>query len=157
MGVAAGVIAAFAVGLLMRTVVAQRLFALAERIINRLPLVRSVYQSLRDLLAYFSPERRKEFEQVVSVTFGDTGMQVIGLITQSGPDQLPQGFGEKDSVLVYFPMSYNVGGYVALMPRSAVRPLNISLEEAMRFVLTAGVTSSARPTAEGLPRSQQPG
>ena len=157
MGVAAGVIAAFAVGLLMRTLVAQRLFALGERIINRLPLVRSVYQSLRDLLEYFSPERRKEFEQVVSVTFGGTGMQVIGLITQRGPDKLPQGFGEKDSVLVYFPMSYNVGGYAALMPRSAVRPLNISLEEAMRFVLTAGVTSNARPAAEGLPRSQQPG
>jgi uncharacterized membrane protein len=41
-------------------------------------------------------------------------------------------------------MSYNIGGYVVLMPRSAVRPLNISLEDAMRFVLTAGVTGTAR-------------
>jgi uncharacterized membrane protein len=157
MGVAAGVIAAFVVGLLMRTLVAQRLFALGERIINRLPLVRSVYQSLRDLLEYFSPERKKEFEQVVAVTFGETGMQVIGLITQTGPDNVPQGFGEPDSVLVYFPMSYNIGGYAALMPRSAVRPLNISLEEAMRFVLTAGVTSAARPAANGASGSQIPG
>ena len=148
MGVAAGLIVAFAVGLLMRTVVAQRLFALGERIINRLPLVRSVYQSLRDLLEYFSPEKKKEFEQVVAVTFGDTGMQVIGLITQSGADSMPGDFGAPDSVLVYFPMSYNIGGYAVLMPRSAVRPLNISLEEAMRFVLTAGVTSSARPAAD---------
>ena len=147
MGVVAGVLAAFVVGLLMRTLVAQRLFALGERIINRLPLIRSVYQSLRDLLEYFSPARKKEFEQVVSVTFGDTGMQVIGLITQSGPDNLPQGFGAKDSVLVYFPMSYNIGGYAALMPRSAVRPLSVSLEEAMRFVLTAGVTGSGRAAA----------
>ena len=108
MGVVAGVLAAFVVGLLMRTLVAQRLFALGEQIIDRLPLIRSVYQSLRDLLEYFSPARKKEFEQVVSVTFGDTGMQVIGLITQSGPDDFPQGFGDKDSVLVYFPMSYNI-------------------------------------------------
>jgi uncharacterized membrane protein len=146
MGVAAGLIGAFAVGLLMRTVVAQRLFALGERIINRLPLVRSVYQSLRDLLEYFSPEKKKEFEQVVAVTFG--GMEVIGLITQSGTEGMPAGFGAPDSVLVYFPMSYNIGGYAVLMPRSAVRPLNISLEEAMRFVLTAGVTSSPRPAPE---------
>ena len=135
---------AFVVGLLMRTLVAQRLFALGERIINRLPLVRSVYQSLRDLLEYFSPQRKKQFEQVVSVSLGGTGMQVIGLITQSGQDRLPEGFGDQDSVLVYFPMAYNIGGYAALMPRSAVRPLNVSLEEAMRFVLTAGVTGSGR-------------
>ena len=145
MGVVTGVVVAFVVGLLMRTLVAQRLFALGERIIARLPLVRSVYQSLRDLLEYFSPQRKKQFEQVVSVSFGDTGMQVIGLITQSGKDKLPDGFGDEDSVLVYFPMAYNIGGYAALMPRRAVRPLNVSLEEAMRFVLTAGVTGSGRP------------
>lgn len=143
MGVGAGLVAAFVVGLLMRTLVAQRLFAWGERIFYRLPLVRSVYQSLRDLLDYFSPARKKEFQQVVAVTVG--GMQVIGLVTQAGPDRLPQDFGGQDSVLVYFPMSYNIGGYVVLMPRSAVRTLNVSLEEAMRFVLTAGVTGTSRP------------
>lgn len=144
MGVGAGLVAAFAVGLLMRTLVAQRLFAWGERIFYRLPLIRSIYPSLRDLLDYFSPERKKEFEQVVAVTIGETGMQVIGLVTQTGPDRLPREFGEQDSVLVYFPMSYNIGGYAVLMPRSAVRTLNMSLEEAMRFVLTAGVTGTAR-------------
>jgi uncharacterized membrane protein len=153
MGVVMGVVVAFVVGLLMRTLVAQRLFALAERTIERLPLVRSVYQSLRDLLEYFSPRRKKQFEQVVSVSLGDTGMQVIGLVTQSGPDKLPEGFGDADSVLVYFPMAYNIGGYAALMPRSAVRPLNVSLEEAMRFVLTAGVTGGGRPVGEAPARS----
>jgi len=154
MGVVSLLVVAFVVGVLMRTLVAQRLFALGERIINRLPLVRSVYQSLRDLLEYFSPQRKKQFEQVVSVSFGDTGLQVIGLITQSGPDNLPAGFGDADSVLVYFPMAYNIGGYAALMPRSAVRPLNVSLEEAMRFLLTAGVTGSGRPAGDALPRTQ---
>ena len=151
MGVAVGLIAAFAVGLLMRTLVAQRLFAWGEQFFYRLPLIRSVYQSLRDLLDYFSPARKKEFEQVVSVTVGETGMEAIGLVTQTGPDRLPQEFGGQDSVLVYFPMSYNIGGYVVLMPRSAVRPLNISLEDAMRFVLTAGVTGTARRACSGAP------
>ncbi|HEU0204263.1 MAG TPA: DUF502 domain-containing protein [Burkholderiaceae bacterium] len=152
MGVAAGLISAFVVGLLMRTVVAQRLFAWGERILFRLPLVRSVYQSLRDLLDYFSPARKKEFEQVVAVTLGETGMQVIGLVTQTGPDRLPEDFGGQDSVLVYFPMSYGIGGYAVLMPRSAVRPLSMSLEDAMRFVLTAGVTGTAKQaTAAGAP------
>ena len=45
-----------------------------------------------------------------------------------------------DSVLVYLPMSYMVGGYTVLIPRSELRPLKMSMEEAMRFVLTAGIT-----------------
>lgn len=147
MGVAAGVLVAFVVGVLMRTLVAQRLFAWGERILYRLPLVRSVYTSLRDLIAYFSPEKKKEFQQVVAVTFGDTGMQAIGLVTQTDPARLPRDFSGKDCVLVYLPMSYNLGGYAVLMPRSAVRPLDMSLEEAMRFALTAGVTGSGGPAA----------
>lgn len=149
MGVAAGLITAFVVGLLMRSLVAQRLFAWGESIFYRLPLVRSVYPSLRDLLAYLSPEKKKEFEKVVAVTFGETGMQAIGLVTQSGPDRLPRGFGSDEHVLVYFPMAYNVGGYAVLMPRSAVRPLDMSMEEAMRFALTAGVAGASEPVQPG--------
>lgn len=145
MGVAAGLVVAFAVGLLMRTLLAQRLFAWGERIFSRLPLIKSVYLSLRDLLDYFSPDRKKEFEQVVAVTLGETGMQLIGFVTQTGPDHLPEEFGRQDSVLVYFPMSYTIGGYAVLTPRIAVRPLNMSMEDAMRFILTAGVTGAVRP------------
>lgn len=145
LGVAAGLVVAFAVGLLMRTLLAQRLFAWGERIFSRLPLIRSVYLSLRDLLDYFSPDRRKEFEQVVVVTLGETGMQLIGFVTQTSPDRLPDDFGQQDSVLVYLPMSYGIGGYAVLVPRSAVRPLDMSMEDAMRFILTAGITGAARP------------
>jgi uncharacterized membrane protein len=56
--------------------------------------------------------------------------------------QLPAGFNQKDSLLVYIPMSYGIGGFAVLVPRSATRPLDMSMEDAMRFALTAGVTSS---------------
>jgi len=46
-------------------------------------------------------------------------------------------------------LSYMIGGYAVLMPRSAVRPLNMSMEEAMRFALTAGVTGKATTTRKG--------
>lgn len=146
MGVATGLVLAFSVGLLMRTFLARRLLAWGERILYRLPLIKSVYLSLRDLMDYFSPDKKKEFEQVVAVTLGETGMQLIGFVTQTGPDRLPEEFGRHDSVLVYFPMSYMIGGYAVLTPRSAVRPLNMSMEDAMRFILTAGMTGNVRST-----------
>lgn len=140
MGVVAGLVVAFSAGLLMHALLVQRLFALAEQFFSRLPLIKTVYFAIRDLLDYFSPDRKKEFGQVVAVTFGTTGMQLVGFVTQNDMAQLPADFAQQDSVLVYLPMSYQIGGYAILVPCSAVRPLSMSVEDAMRFILTAGVT-----------------
>lgn len=142
MGTIVGLLVVFLVGLLMNAYLVRRLFSLGEQILYHLPLVKSVYRAIRDFFNYFSPAKEKEFEQVVSVTIGDTGMKVIGFISQAIPENLPEEFREEDNILVYIPLSYMIGGYAVLMPRSAVRPLNMSMEEAMRFTLTAGVTGS---------------
>jgi len=140
MGTIAGLGVVLLVGLLMHAYVVRRLFAWGEQILYHVPLVKSVYRSIRDFFNYFSPSKEKEFQQVVAVSIGNTGMQVIGFISQALPDRLPEGFREEDSILVYLPLSYMIGGYAVLMPRSAVRPLDMSMEEAMRFTLSAGVT-----------------
>ncbi len=149
MGVIAGLVAVFIVGLLMHAYVVQRLFAQGEKLLYHTPVVKSIYPALRDFLNYFSPGTKKEFEQVVAVSFGDTGMQVIGFVTQANPESLPEDFRQEDSVLVYLPLSYMIGGYAVLVPRSAVRPVDMNMEEAMRFTLTAGVTGATSPRAKG--------
>lgn len=149
MGVIAGLVVVFVVGLLMHAYVVQRLFAKGEQLLYRMPIIKSVYRAIRDFFDYFSPTTKKEFEQVVSVAIGNTGMQVIGFVTQALPENLPEGFREEDSVLVYLPLSYMIGGYAVLMPRSAIRPLDMTMEEAMRFTLTAGVTGTAKPLQGG--------
>ncbi len=142
MGSIAGLVVVFLIGLLMHAYMVRRMFAWGEQILFHLPLIKSVYGAIRDFFVYFSPDKKNEFEQVVSVSIGDTGMQVIGFVTQALPEDLPEGFREEGSILVYLPLSYMIGGYAVLMPRSAVRPLDMSMEEAMRFTLTAGVTGS---------------
>ncbi|UTW12870.1 DUF502 domain-containing protein [Marinobacterium rhizophilum] len=153
MGLLVGLLLMFAVGLLMHAYLVQRLFSMAETLLYSMPLVKSIYRAIRDFFNYFSPENHKEFEQVVLVTIGDTGMRLIGFVTQAQPERLPAGVREDDNVLVYLPLSYMIGGYAVLMPRSAVRPLDMSMEEAMRFTLTAGVTGVA--VDEHRPRAGQ--
>lgn len=141
MGVVVGLGVAFLVGLLMHTLFVQRLFYHGEQLLARVPLIKSVYLSTRDILEYFSAEKRSEFEQVVAVTLGN--VQVVGLVTQTDMNRMPADFREeKDSILVYVPMSYGIGGFAILVPRSATRRLNMSMEDAMRFTLTAGVTGN---------------
>ena len=140
LGVLAGITVAFLVGLLMHAYVFQRLFELTESVLYHMPLVKSVYGSIRDFFNYFSPTVKKEFQQVVSITLADSGMELIGFVTQNTAERLPEGFDTENSILVYLPLSYMIGGYTVLMPRNAVRPLDMSVEDAMRFTLTAGMT-----------------
>ncbi|MEA2093304.1 MAG: DUF502 domain-containing protein [Pseudomonadota bacterium] len=149
MGLVAALLVVFVLGLLMHAYVFQRLFASGERLLYRMPLIKTVYRAIRDFFDYFSPSSKKEFEQVVAVNIGDTGMQVIGFVTQAIPERLPEDFRGEDSILVYLPLSYMIGGYAVLMPRSAVRPLDMNMEEAMRFILTAGMTGSAAHSGTG--------
>ncbi|MCW8854450.1 MAG: DUF502 domain-containing protein [Gammaproteobacteria bacterium] len=140
MGLVVGLVVIFLIGLMMHAYIVQRLFAKGEKILYRMPLIKSLYRAIRDFFDYFSPNKEKEFNQVVSVHIGETGMQVIGFVTQAVAENLPEDFRGEDSILVYIPLSYMIGGYSVLMPRTAVRPLNMTMDDAMRFTLTAGVT-----------------
>ncbi len=142
MGTVAGLALVFVVGLMMHAYVVRRIFSLGEQILYHLPFIKSIYRAIRDFFDYFSPDKKKEFGKVVAVTIGDTGMQVIGFVSQAVPEHLPEDFRGEDSILVYLPLSYMIGGYAVLMPRSAVRPLDMSMEEAMRFTLSAGITGT---------------
>lgn len=142
MGVIAGLAIVFLIGLLMHIYVVRRLFEKAEQLLFHMPLIKSVYRAIRDFFQFFSPSKKKEFEQVVAVTL-DNGMQLVGFVTQAKPENIPGGLNTDDSVLVYLPLSYMIGGYTVLIPRKAIRTLDMSMEEAMRFTLTAGVTGDA--------------
>lgn len=141
LGVAVGVVLCLLVGMLMHTYVMQRLFAWSEGLFLRLPVIRSVYPTIRDFFEYFSPMRKKDFRQVVAVKLPESGLEVVGLVTQTDRHRMPKDLvGDDDCVLVYLPMSYMIGGYTAVVPRAHVRELDIPMDEAMRFILTAGVT-----------------
>lgn len=142
MGVIAGLGLVFVIGLMMRNYVFQKLFSKTEELLFNVPLIKSVYGMLRDFFHYFSTSKDRDFQQVVTVDIN--GIQLVGFLTQSDMHQLPEGMTEPgdDKLLVYLPMSYMIGGYALLVPRSSVTMLDMSMEEAMRFALTAGVATS---------------
>ena len=137
LGMIAALVVMFIVGLLMKAILIRKLFSFGEQMLYRLPLIKTVYRAIRDLFDFFSP-KKEGLGQVVAVTYN--GMEMIGFITQTDQDRLPGSFRDQDSVLVYLPMSYMIGGFTVFIPREHVRELNMSMEEAMRFALTAGIT-----------------
>ncbi len=137
LGTIAGLVLVFLVGLLMKAVLIRQLFAFSEEIVFHLPIIKTIYRAIRDLFDFFSP-KQENFGRVVIVNINN--MEIIGFITQEDPQRLPEAFRNQDSVLVYIPMSYMIGGFTLLIPRADVKPCQMNMEEAMRFALTAGIT-----------------
>lgn len=107
-----------------------------EQVIGRIPLVKLVYSSIKDLMAAFVGEKKK-FDRPVLVTLNrDTRLQRIGFITQDDLSHL----GLPDRVVVYFPQSYAMAGDHFLVPKECIEPLQVSGSQAMKFIISGGVS-----------------
>ena len=69
-------------------------------------------------------------------------MRAIGFVTREDVPTVLFAHGGRDWVTVYFPMSYAFGGYTIYLPRDQISPLDISVEDAMRLAITAGLTAA---------------
>ena len=141
MGLVLAILMIFLVGLLMHALLFRRLFGWAEGLLLEIPLLRSIYGALRDLFGLFAGHGDDQALQVVSVTLPGTGMRALGFVTRRDFGDLPEGIGREDEIAVYLPMSYQIGGYTLFMSREHATPVAMSREDAMKFILTAGLKS----------------
>jgi uncharacterized membrane protein len=142
-GIVVAIAIIFGVGVLMHAVLFRRLWLKAEEAMLAVPLVRSIYSAVKDLIGLFRNEGPAV--QVVAVTLPGTTWKLLGFVTRAEFTDLPQGIGSPSEIAVYLPMSYQVGGYTVILPRDAVRSVEMSREDAMKFILTAGLKTADAP------------
>jgi len=142
MGLVLATLFIFGVGVLTQALLFRRAFGWAERLLLAIPLVRSVYGALRDLFGLLASSQDTDAMQVVSVTLPGSRMRLMGFVTRSEFSDLPAGVGREGEVAVYLPMSYQIGGYMLFVPRDQAEPVEMSREDAMKFILTAGLKTS---------------
>ncbi|MDH4227186.1 MAG: DUF502 domain-containing protein [Deltaproteobacteria bacterium] len=110
---------------------------LVEKIFEKLPLVKLIYTSLKDLLGAFVGDK-KSFDKPVMVTLDETtGAKALGFVTKEDLDFL----GIKGHVAVYMPQSYNFAGNLMLFPASKVTPIKAESSDVMAFLISGGVSS----------------
>jgi uncharacterized membrane protein len=99
------------------------------------PLFKLIYSSIRDLLEAFVGEDKK-FNEPVLVDMGQGGIRQIGFLTQHDL----KAIGLESDVAVYFPLSYSFAGKVMIVPREKIQPLDMKASDAMKFVVSGGVS-----------------
>jgi uncharacterized membrane protein len=137
MGLLFGVLIIVGIGALMSKAQVRDALAFIELPFTKLPVVKSIYSSLKSFSDYFSPRGKTGSQQVVIVRKPGTELEVVGLVTRRSFADLPPGFLPGDRVAVYLPMGYMIGGYTVFVPTSWVVPVSMSVEEAMRSSLIA--------------------
>jgi uncharacterized membrane protein len=134
-------------GFLGSTFLSRTVVAMVEGLMARLPFVRLLYGSTKDLLSAFVGERRRFDRPVLLSLTAEGTVQVVGFITQ---DSL-EGIGVPDRITVYCPHSYNFSGQLYVASAAQVRPLDMASADAMAFVVSGGVTGlvpAAQSTGE---------
>ena len=123
-------------GFLGRTIIANPIKRIMNHIINRLPLVKVIYTSIRDLLTAFVGKEKK-FNQPVLVKVNTISeLEKLGFITQKDISKLGVT-GNK--VAVYFPHSYNFSGELFIVPEENVKLINAPSADVMKFIVSGGV------------------
>ena len=142
MGLAAGCVVVFVIGILMRAYVIRSIFTLTERFFLKVPLIKTIYSALKEFFGLFAGDDKGENFQVVMVDMPNLEVRLLGFVPREEFSDLPTGMVPEGSVAVYLPMSYQIGGYTVFIQRSRVSAVDMPREQAMRLAVTAGIQQS---------------
>ena len=140
LGLFAGFVLLYAVGLAVNAYVVRHVLRAGDDLLARIPVVKTIYVATRDFMRFLPTSGKgSDLRRVVLVPFGPG--KVIGFVTSETGNLLGDAHAQEDTVAVYLPMSYMVGGYTVLVPRQALEPTSLSVEAGMRLALMGGVQS----------------
>lgn len=142
MGFILGLVVVFFFGNFLESQAFRKLFHTFEELVVQIPVVKSIYTAIRDFSSLFSSEKRGQFNQVVLVKAAPGNSQQIGFITVSNFDKALPSFIAEDQVAVFLPFSYQLGGNTVIMARENVVEIDMSVEDALRFIATAGIVGN---------------
>jgi len=156
MGILVGIAVVLCIGVLLNAYIFRQMAKLFDRLMNKIPLVKIIYSGVRDIAKFASLSKEKGEEQLqktVMVTLVDQ-TKIVGFITNDnlpfdntekcndGSDEKKQESQDQKMIAVYLPMSYQVGGFTIIVPEDTVEVIDMSVQDAMRFILTAGMAAS---------------
>ncbi|MFH0894420.1 MAG: DUF502 domain-containing protein [Bacteroidota bacterium] len=124
-------------GFLGSRILVRPLLEFADKVLGEIPFIKVIYSSAKDFLSAFVGNKKKFSEAVLVELSPGTQLYKLGFITKR--DMSALGLDET-MVTVYFPQSYAVAGNLFIVPADRVKKVDISASEAMKFIVSGGVT-----------------
>ncbi len=126
-------------GMLAANLFGRRLVEFWEAVLNRIPLVRSIYNSVKQISSTILDSSGKSFRKVVMLQYPRKGVWSIGFLTNEAVGTEIEGLDD-DLVGVFVPTTPNpTSGFIVMVPREDVTELDMSVEEGFKFIISMGV------------------
>ncbi len=141
------IVVVLATGILAANFLGRGILQLWENILGRIPLVRSIYNSVKQVSDTLLAPNGQAFRQAVLVQYPRPGSWTIGLLTGT-PSGEVASYLPGEHVSVYIPTTPNpTSGFFLMMPRSEVQPLEMSVDAALKYIVSMGVVAPVSNTA----------
>lgn len=129
------------IGAFLASFIGRTLWRMFERAFMKAPIVRKIYPHIKQVTDFFLTKEKLAFSGVVAVEYPRKGVWSIAMVTGNGLEKINENH-QKDFLTLFIPTSPTpFTGYVVMVPKDEVVELNMSVEEALRFIISAGVIS----------------
>jgi uncharacterized membrane protein len=138
------------IGYISRYFLGRLFIRVTEKIIDRLPFIRTLYGTSKQIVGTFSNGKHVLFQEVVLVEFPSKGASAIGFMTGNTDGELG-GFCGKDGICVFVPTTPNpTSGFLIFVKRSSCKPLHMSIADAMKAIISGGALVPPPPAEKPL-------
>jgi len=150
-GVVFAIVVVFLTGLVVANIVGRKLIDLGESIVQRIPLVSSIYRAVKQLMQTLLHDGGQSFRRVLMVQYPRKGLWTLGFQTGVGIGEL-QERTERTVLTVFIPTTPNpTSGFVILVPQEEAIELDMSVEDGLKFVMSLGVLVPPWPVPKATP------
>ena len=157
LGIVAAAVVLFVTGVFAANVLGRRILGAWDSLLGRIPVVKSIYSSVKKVSESLLSDSSRSFKTPVLVPFPQPGIWTIAFVSGHIPDKLKGSLPQDDDYIsVYVPTTPNpTGGYYIMVKKSDVRELDMSVDQALKYVISLGMVMPDDLPVKALP-AQKP-
>ncbi|GAB6100259.1 DUF502 domain-containing protein [Halanaerocella petrolearia] len=127
------------VGVIATNVLGRKLINYGEKVLTKIPIFRNIYLSIQQIIQALFWKNKTAFRKVAVVEYPRSGVYQLGFLTREGINRIEKNTGEAEIVSIFIPTTPNpTSGHLALVPREDVTYLDITVEEGLKLIISAG-------------------
>lgn len=148
LGVIISLLVLLITGLIATNVLGNRLVSLGESLVHRIPLIRSIYTSVKQVMSTIFAPGGQAFRKVLLVEYPRKGLWSLAFQTGAVPDAMTKAIGE-NAVTLFIPTTPNpTSGFLLVLPQDEVIELDMSIDDALKMIISLGVVQPGNGAAK---------
>lgn len=151
-GIVFAIIVIFCVGFLASHLISKSILSFFENFFFKFPVVKQVYPSVKQIITFIFSEKKLAFRKVVLIEYPRKGIYSLGFLTNESAKLFRDKTRKQNLVNVLIPTTPGpLTGYLVMVPQDEVINVDITVEEALKMLISGGVVNPSASSAEGLP------